>query len=48
MKLICKCGNVEEIITEDKMKYFEFRNCNDGTIAVICKKCSEIMYVICK
>jgi hypothetical protein len=45
MKLICKCGNVEDIQTDKPFENFEFRNCGDGTAALVCKKCSEVAYI---
>ncbi|MFL0268533.1 hypothetical protein [Candidatus Clostridium radicumherbarum] len=45
-KLICKCGNVEDIITDKPLESFQFRNCGDGTVALVCKKCSDIEYII--
>lgn len=45
MKLICKCGNVEDLKTDNKMVNFEIRNCDDGTMAFVCKKCSEIVFI---
>jgi hypothetical protein len=44
-KLICKCGNVEDIITDKSLENFQFRNCGDGTVALVCKKCSEVEYI---
>jgi phage terminase large subunit GpA-like protein len=45
MKLICKCGNISELKTDNEVETFEFRNCEDGTVAVICKSCSEIVFI---
>jgi hypothetical protein len=45
MKLMCKCGNIEDIKTDNKILNFEFRNCEDGTIALVCKKCSEAILI---
>ena len=45
MKLICKCGNIEDLKTDEKILNFEFRNCEDGTIALVCKKCNEVVFV---
>jgi hypothetical protein len=45
MKLICKCGNIENLKTEKSNSQFELRNCGDGTSALVCKKCSEIVFI---
>ena len=45
MKLMCKCGNIEDLKTDNKIVNFEFRNCEDGTITLICKKCKEIVFI---
>lgn len=45
MKLICKCGNIEDIKTDEPIENFEFRNCGDGTLALVCKKCNEVVYI---
>ena len=44
MKLICKCGNIEDLETDKPITGFEFKNCGDGTIALVCKKCSEVVF----
>lgn len=45
MKLICKCANIEDLETDKPIKNFEFRNCGDGTTALVCKKCSEVVFI---
>lgn len=45
MKLMCKCGSVEEIKTDVKIESYEIRNCGDGTAALVCKNCSEVVYI---
>lgn len=45
MKLICKCGNIEELKTDTAIENFELKNCDDGTLALICKKCKEVVYI---
>ena len=45
MKLMCKCGSIEELKTDAKIVNYEFRNCDDGTIALVCKKCSEVVFI---
>jgi hypothetical protein len=45
MKLICKCGNVEDIKTVNTPENFQFKDCGDGTLALICKKCNEVVYI---
>lgn len=29
MKLLCKCGNVEDIKTNKPIERYEFKSCND-------------------
>jgi len=45
MKLMCKCGNIEDLNTDTNIVNFEFKNCDDGTIILICKKCNEVVFV---
>lgn len=45
MKLICKCGNIEDLKTDKKIDNYEVRNCDDGTIALVCKKCNEVVFI---
>ena len=45
MKLICKCGSVEELIKDKPLENFELKNCGDGTIALVCKKCNEVVFI---
>lgn len=45
MKLICKCGNVEDIKSDVKIENYEIRNCEDGTLALVCKKCSDVVFL---
>ena len=44
MKLTCKCGNIEDIETDKTITAFEFKNCGDGTVALVCKDCSEVVF----
>jgi len=44
-KLICKCGNEEDILTDKSFENFYFKNCGDGTTAIVCKKCSDVVYI---
>jgi hypothetical protein len=44
-KFICKCGNIEDIITDKPIESFQFRNCGYETVALVCKKCSEVEYI---
>ena len=41
---MCKCGNIEDIKTDNKIMKFIFKNCDDGT-AIVCKKCNEIVLI---
>ena len=45
MKLMCKCGNIEDLKTDNKVINFKFTNCDDGTIAVVCKKCNQAIFI---
>jgi len=45
MKLMCKCGNIEDIKTNTKTVNFDFKYCDDGTISIICKKCNEVIFI---
>ena len=45
MKLMCKCGNIEDISTDTKMERFELRNCEDNTLILICKKCNDAIFI---
>ncbi len=45
MKLICKCGNMEDLKSDIKIKEFELRNCGDGSMALVCKKCNEVVFL---
>ena len=42
MKLMCKCGNIE---TDKPIESYEFRDCGDGTTALVCKICSEVVFI---
>ena len=43
MKLICKCGNIEDLKTNKPVENFEFINGEEGTVAIVCKKCNEVI-----
>lgn len=45
MKITCKCGNIEDLETDKPVTGFEFKNCGDGTVALVCKKCSEVVFI---
>lgn len=45
MRLICKCGNVEELKTDEPTRNFQLRNCGDGSLALVCKKCNEVVFI---
>ncbi|HEY8805762.1 MAG TPA: hypothetical protein VIM42_11785 [Clostridium sp.] len=44
MKLMCKCGNIEDIKTDNKIMNFVFKNCDAGK-AIVCKKCNEVVII---
>ncbi|MGH4138176.1 hypothetical protein [Clostridium sp.] len=45
MKLLCKCGNVEDIITDKLIERYEFKIIDDGTLILVCKKCKEVVFI---
>lgn len=45
MKLLCKCGNVEDLKTDKPIENYELKNCGDGTVALVCKKCNEVIFI---
>ncbi|MBW9157228.1 hypothetical protein G9F71_008150 [Clostridium sp. FP2] len=45
MKLMCKCGNIEDIKTDVNIEKFEFRSCEDGILVLVCKKCNEVVFI---
>lgn len=45
MKILCKCGNVEDLDKNKKLENFIIRDCEDGTIAIVCKNCKAINYL---
>ena len=48
MKLICKCGNIEDLQTDKTIENYELKNCGDGTLLLVCKKCSEVTFISVK
>lgn len=48
MKVVCKCGNIEEIISDKAIERFEFKNFEDGTAVLICKSCNEVVFISLK
>jgi hypothetical protein len=45
MKLMCKCVNIEDLKTDKPIENYELRNCGDGTTALVCKKCSDVVII---
>jgi hypothetical protein len=45
MKLICKCGNIEDLKTDKTIENYEIKNCGDGTVVLVCKKCNEAVFL---
>jgi len=45
MKLICKCGNIEDLHTDKAIESYELKNCGDGTLVLVCKKCNEVTFL---
>ena len=42
---MCKCGNIEDIKTDNKIMNFEFKNCDDGSMALVYTKCNEVIFI---
>ena len=45
MKILCKCGNVEDIRTDKKIERYEFKTRNDSTLILVCKNCNEVVFI---
>ena len=45
MKLICKCGNIEDLKTDSKTVNYEMKKCNNGTLALSCKRCNTVVFI---
>lgn len=45
MKLICKCGNIEEINTDESLEKYEIKDCKDNTLILVCKNCKEAVFI---
>lgn len=45
MKLMCRCGNIEDLKTDLKPENYEIKNCNDGALALVCKKCNAVVFL---
>ena len=45
MKLLCKCGNIEDLQTDKTIINYELKYCGDGTVVLVCKKCSEVVFI---
>jgi hypothetical protein len=45
VKLICKCGNIQDLNQESENKNFTVKDCEDGTLAIVCSKCEEIVFI---
>ncbi|HEY5561382.1 MAG TPA: hypothetical protein VIK72_06420 [Clostridiaceae bacterium] len=45
IKLLCKCGNIEELESDKPFQKFSLKNCGDGSIAIVCKDCNEIVLI---
>lgn len=43
MKLMCKCGNIEMLKTDNKPESYEIKNCDEETLALVCKKCNHVI-----
>jgi len=45
MKLLCKCGNVEDLKTDKHIERYELKNCDDSTVVLVCKQCNEVVFI---
>ena len=45
MKLLCKCGNVEDIKTDKSIQKYEFKTADDATLVLVCKNCNEVVLI---
>ena len=45
MKLLCKCGTDEDIKTDKPIEKYEFKTCDDDTLILVCKNCSEAVFI---
>lgn len=45
MKLLCKCGNIEGLKPDKLTEKFEFKDCKDVTLILVCNNCKEPIYV---
>ncbi|MBU3188760.1 hypothetical protein K9O30_06245 [Clostridium bowmanii] len=48
MKLMCKCGNIEDIKTDINVEKFIFRSSEGGILVMACKKCNEEVSIVLK
>jgi len=44
MKLMCKCGNIEDLKTDVNVENYKIRN-SDEYIKLLCKRCSEVVII---
>ena len=45
MKIMCKCGNIEDVKTDVNIERFVFENCEGGILILACKKCNEVVSI---
>jgi hypothetical protein len=45
MKLLCRCGNVENLNTDKPNERYEFKTIDEGTLILVCKNCSEAVFI---
>ena len=45
MKLLCKCGNVEDIQTDKSIERYEIKTFDDDTLILVCKKCNDVVFI---
>ena len=45
MKLLCKCGNIEDIKTDKSIEKYEFKTRDYATLILVCKNCNEVILI---
>lgn len=45
MKLLCKCGNVEDLKADKIIERYELKISDDDTLILLCKSCSDVDFL---
>ena len=43
MKLLCKCGNIEDLKTDKAIEKYEFKTGDNATLNLVCKNCNDVV-----